>query len=36
MERDVRIMVGKPSSSAASDTTRIGTSNEADLSISQP
>ena len=31
MDRDVRIIVGSPSSSAASDTTRTGTSNDADF-----
>ena len=36
MDREVRIIVGSPSTSAASDTTRIGTSNDADLSISHP
>ena len=36
MDRDVKIIVGSPSSSAASDTTRTGTSNDADFSISQP
>lgn len=36
MDREVRIIVGSPNTSAASDTTRIGTSNDADFSISHP
>lgn len=36
MERDVKIIVGSPSTSAASDTTRMGTSSDADFSTNQP